>query len=484
MDVRQHFKQNSRDRPATCHYESNAMMRNQVNRRRFLGNTASLVGAGYWLSSQSQLAFSASPNERVNIASIGVGGKGSSDTDDAAKFGQIVAICDIDDQRLKEKASKFPDAKPFHDFRELLSEMGDKVDAVTVSTADHTHAAASVRAMRLGKHVYCQKPLTHSVSEARLVRETARKHNVVTQMGNQGTAHDGFRAGVEMIRSGAIGDVREVHVWTNRPYSDWKAGKMYWKQSPQIISRPKETPPIPEHISWDLWLGPAPERAYNPAYHPHDWRGWWDFGTGALGDMACHTANLPFMGLQLGLPTRVSAISSEVNSETYPAWATITYDFPARGDLPPVKLVWYEGSENGKRNLPELKLPSDQIPTDSGSLLVGEKGRLYSPGDSGDQQQLDVSRQVKTPEQSLERLGTDGGPDQNQKREWIRGIQSGAKPLSNFDYASVLTESMLLGNVAIRVGKTIEYDGTKGEVTNLPEAAKLIARSQREGWEL
>ena len=461
--------------------EIEVLMKTHINRRRFVADTASLVGAGFWLSSQSQHAFSASPNERVSVASIGVGGKGSSDTDDAAKFGQIVAICDIDGQRLQQKAQQYPHAKQFHDFRELLVEMGDKVDAVTVSTADHTHAAASVRAMRLGKHVYCQKPLTHSVSEARLMRETARKHNIVTQMGNQGTAHDGFRTGVELIRSGAIGDIREVHVWTNRPYSDWKAGKMYWKQSPQLTARPQGTPPIPEHIGWDLWLGPAPVRPYNPAYHPHDWRGWWDFGTGALGDMACHTANLPFMGLQLGLPTRVSAISSEVNPETYPAWATITYEFPARGDLPPVKLVWYEGSDNGNRNLPELNLKDGQVPTDSGSLLVGEKGRLYSPGDSGDQQQLDVDGDVKIPNQTIERFGKDGGSDQNQKREWIRGIQGGAKPLSNFDYASVLTESMLLGNVAVRLGKPIEYDGRKGEVTNAPE---LIARTPRVGWEL
>ncbi|MGY8769148.1 MAG: Gfo/Idh/MocA family protein, partial [Pirellulales bacterium] len=313
-------------------------MTHQINRRRFIRDTISLSGAGFWFSWQSDQLLGKSPNERVNIACIGVGGKGSSDTDGAARYGEIVAICDVDDQRLLQKAKQYPHAKKFHDYRELLSTMGEKVDAVTVSTADHTHAAAGVRAMRMGKHVYCQKPLTHTVAEARLMRETARKHNVVTQMGNQGTAHDGFRAGVELIRSGAIGDVREVHVWTNRPYSDWKAGKMYWKQSPQLTSRPKETPPVPDHLHWDLWLGPALERPYNPAYHPHDWRGWWDFGTGALGDMACHTANLPFMALQLGLPTRVHAMSSEVNPETYPSWATITYEFPARGELPPVKL--------------------------------------------------------------------------------------------------------------------------------------------------
>ncbi len=459
-------------------------MTTQINRRQFAYTTTTLAGAGFWLSATANRSLSASPNGKVNVACIGVGGKGASDTDGAAKYGQVVALCDIDDQRLKQKAKLFPDAKLFHDYRELLNVMGDKVDAVTVSTADHTHAAAGVRAMRLGKHVYCQKPLTHSVAEARLMRETARQHNVVTQMGNQGTAHDGFRTGVELIRSGAIGDVHEVHVWTNRPYSDWKAGKMYWKQSPQITSRPKETPPVPEHIKWDLWIGPAPLRPYNSAYLPHDWRGWWDFGTGALGDMACHTANLPFMALGLGLPTGVHAVSSEVNSETYPSWATITYEFPARDQQPPVKLIWYEGSENGKRNLPPLKFPGDQEPTDSGCLLVGDKGRLYSPGDSGDVQQLDVKGDVKTPPQTIERLGSEVGPDDNQKREWIHAIEGGSRPLSNFDYASVLTEAMLLGNVAVRLGKLIEYDSKKGEITNLPEAANLVSLPVRNGWEL
>jgi predicted dehydrogenase len=463
--------------------DRNTVVTSQLNRRQFVQNTA-MAGAGFWFSTQSERALGKSPNERVAVASIGVGGKGSSDTDGAARYGQIVALCDVDDQRLQQKAKQYPDAKLFHDYRELLSEMGDKVDAVTVSTADHTHAAAGVHAMRLGKHIYCQKPLTHTVAEARLMRETARKHKVVTQMGNQGTAHDGFRSGVELIRSGAIGDVKEVHVWTNRPYSDWKAGKMYWKQSPQVISRPTEMSAVPDHLHWNLWLGPAPARPYHSAYHPHDWRGWWDFGTGALGDMACHTANLPFMALQLGLPTRVQAVSSEVNAETYPSWATITYQFPAHGDRPPVKLVWYEGSENGKRNLPAFTFPGVGELTDSGSMLVGSKGRLYSPGDSGDVQRLDIKGQAKTTEPSIERLGHEVGPDENQKREWIRAIQGGSAPLSNFDYASVLTEAMLLGNVAVRTGKPLEYDGETGTVTNHPNAASLINPPVRKNWKL
>ncbi len=459
-------------------------MTRQINRRRFVRDAFVGAGTGFWFSTQSNRLLSMSPNQRVGIAGIGIGGKGSSDIDNAAKHGQVVAICDIDDNRLQQKAKLYPEAKPFHDFRELLSVMGNKVDAVTVSTADHTHAAAAVAAMQLGKHVYCQKPLTHSVSEARLMRETARQHQVITQMGNQGTSHDGFRANVELVRSGALGDVHEVHVWTNRPFRDWAKGDMYWKQAPDLTSRPADKPAVPAHIKWDVWLGPAPERPYHPVYLPHDWRGWWDFGTGALGDMACHTAAMPFMALEPGLPARVHAVSAEVNTETYPAWATITYEFPARDGKPPLKLMWYEGAENGKRNLPTVKLPGGATPTPSGSLLIGSGGRLYSPGDSGNNQILDVAGKISIPEQSLERLGSRLGADENQKYEWIRGIQGGATPLSNFDFASALTETMLLGNVAVRMGQPLNYDGKHGRVTNHAKAANLISRPRREGWAL
>ena len=256
-----------------------------------------------------------------------------------------------------------------------------KVDAVIVSTPDHTHAPAAVMAMRMGKHVYCQKPLAHTVWEARLMRETARQKEVCTQMGNQGTADSGFRGAVELVRSGALGEVKEVHVWTNRPFN-------YWKQAPDIVARSQESVPIPVARSLGPFPGDGAERPYNPVYHPHNWRGWWDFGTGALGDMACHTTNLPFMALQLGLPVRVSAKSGEINPETYPAWATITYEFPARGNLPPVKLTWYEGAKDGKRNLPPSSIFPDRSlsPSDSGSVIVGSRYRMYSPNDYGARQ--------------------------------------------------------------------------------------------------
>jgi predicted dehydrogenase len=416
----------------------------------------------------------------VRIACIGVGGKGSSDADQAGNHGDIVALCDIDDNRLRAKAEKFPKAKTYHDFRKLFDELHNQIDAVTVSTPDHTHAAASLMAMRLGKHVYCQKPLTHTVGEARLMRDTARKYKVATQMGNQGTADAGFRRGVEIIRSGVLGAIKEVHVWTNRPFK-------YWKQAPDIVARPTETPAVPPHLHWELFLGPAPYRPYHPVYHPHNWRGWWDFGTGAMGDMACHTANLPFMALKLGYPTRVSAQSGDVNPETYPAWATIAYEFPARGELPAVKLTWYEGAKNGERNLPSAELLLGEKPSSSGILVVGEKGRLFSPNDYGGSQKLLPTKDFegyKPPEPTLERLEGGHGSDDNQKREWIRAIQGGPPPLANFDYAAVLTESMLLGNIAVRLGKTLEYDAANVCVTNCADAAAQINPERRDGWAL
>jgi predicted dehydrogenase len=454
-------------------------MSQNLSRRHFF-KSMSGVAAGYWVAGRAGLVFSNSPNERLRVAGIGVGGKGRSDIDQAGKFADVVAICDIDDVRLNEKAQQFPKAKRYHDYRKLLDEMGREIDAVVVSTPDHHHAPASIRAMRMGKHVYCQKPLTHTPFEARLMRETAKEYNVQTQMGNQGTAADGFRAGIELIRSGAVGPIEEVHVWTNRPFK-------YWKQAPDIVARPKERPAIPAHVHWDLFLGPAAERPYHPVYHPHDWRGWWDFGTGALGDMACHTANLAFKALELGLPRRVSAESSEINPETYPAWSTIKYEFPARGDRPAVKLTWYEGAKNGQRNLPPAELLQGEQFVDSGMIFIGKSGSIFTPSDYGSEQVLLPRKEFaefKRPEPTIERLGNADGTDVDQKREWIRAIQGGPAPMSNFDYASQLTEAMLLGNVAVRLGTSLDYDGQAGTITNNRDADALIRGTYRTGWEM
>jgi predicted dehydrogenase len=453
-----------------------------TNRRSFLFG-ASVAGFGVFVQGKRSLAWGVAPNETLNIACIGVGGKGESDMRHAARVGRIVAVCDIDQERLDKAAARQPESKKYNDFRELLHELDTKIDAVIVSTPDHTHAPAAVTAMRQGKHVYCQKPLAHSVWEARLMRETARQKGVCTQMGNQGTADSGFRSAVELVRSGAIGEVTEVYVWTNRPFN-------YWKQAPDIVARFQESIPIPSHVHWDLFLGPAPERPYNPVYHPHNWRGWWDFGTGALGDMACHTTNLPFMALQLGLPVRISAKSGEVNAETYPAWATITYEFPARGNLPPVKLTWYEGAVKGKRNLPPASIFPDRglAPSDSGSVMIGSRFRMYSPNDYGARQVLWPKGdyvELKPPAPFLPRH-QNRDIDANQKKEWVDAIRAGKPSLafSNFDYAATLTESMLLGNVAVRSGQTINYNPETGEIANNGDASRYLKSYFRRGWEI
>ena len=325
-------------------------MHPDLNRRSFLGAGAAGLGYFYTASARSASRLGRRPNETLQIAGIGVGGKGSSDIDQASKLGEIVAICDIDDKNLDAKSQKWPSAARFHDFRKFFDEAGKHVDAVTVSTPDHSHALASLTAMRLGKHVYCQKPLTHSVFEARVLKEAAKKYGVCTQMGNQGSAENGLRRAVELVQGGIIGPVKEVHVWTNRPI---------WPQAPKVTTRPDKADVWPPSIHWDAFLAGAKLRPYVAGvYHPFNWRGWLDFGTGAIGDMACHTANMAFRALKLAHPTNVSASSGELNDETYPAWAHVVMQFPAREDMPPVTLNWYEGKKDGKLVHPPEELQS------------------------------------------------------------------------------------------------------------------------------
>jgi len=264
-------------------------------------------------------------------------------------------------------------------------------------------------------------------------------------------------------------------VWTNRPI---------WPQAPKVTARPKDTPSVPEHVHWDLFLGPAPERPYSPAYHPFAWRGWWHFGTGALGDMACHTANMPFMALKLQYPTSISAESGPINDETYPEWATVTWEFPARGDMPPVKMYWYEGHKNGVLNLPAPELLKGHKAPGSGALLVGTKGTLYSPDDYGANFMLLPKENFEGYKGPGETLPRNGQGDSGMKREWVAAIKGGPPAMSSFDYASLLAETVLLGNVAIRLGKKLEWDGPGLKVTNVPEAAQYIRREYRKGWEI
>jgi predicted dehydrogenase len=472
-------------------------MTRRVTRRRAL-QLAAAAPLGYLLTGPAlsvRRAYGA--NGKIRVAGIGVGGKGNSDIEHAGQVMEVVALCDIDEDRLNRRATTWPGAKKYTDYRKLFDEMVKDVDAVTVSTPDHSHTLPSVLAMRAGKHVYCQKPLTHTVAEARLMRETAAKFGVCTQMGNQGSALSGLRRAVELVHSGALGAITEAHVWTNRPAH-------YWKQTPDIVARPKEAP-VPKTVHWEEWIGPAPFRPYavrddeklgkKPAYHPHDWRGYWDFGTGALGDMACHTANMAFRAMRLDAPTAVVAEAGEINPETYPAWAHIRYMFAAAANRPKCTLHWYEGKRDGKKVLPPEELLSKLLKSgeklaDSGSILVGEKGVLFSPNDYAAQFRLVpeknfVGVQTTTPESGPEGVAKDN--DAYMKKEWADAIRAGkpAMASSNFDIAARLTETMLLGNIAVRfAGKVLEWDTAKLRFTNSDAATKLVGTEYRKGWEL
>ena len=406
-------------------------------------------------------------NGRLNIAGIGVGGKGASDVANVDQE-NIVALCDVDEINAAGSFKKFPNAKRYKDFRVMLEKEGKAIDAVTVSTPDHMHAPAAITAMRLGKHVYCQKPLTHTVHEARQMAEVARQHKVATQMGHQGHSNPDTRRLVELIQAGVLGQVSEVHVWTDRPGTWWKQG----------VERPKEPPKAPDTLDWDLWLGVAPTRPYHPAYVPFAWRGFWDFGTGALGDMACHNMDLPFFSLGLRDPISIDALTSEVNGETAPVWSIITYQFAARGRQSAVKLVWYDG---GKKPSPDLA-KSKELPG-NGVLMLGSKDSLFVPSYWGAGGFLSGAKMedFKGIPQTLPRLSDF---ERNHHQEWVNACKGGPKALSNFDYSGPMTEAVLLGNVAIRTGVKIGWDAKKFQVTNVPEANHYLRTDYRKGWEI
>ena len=436
-------------------------MSRRITRRTFLKGTA-IGGAGFLFLRDSRMAFGYPANEKLNVAGIGAGGKGHSGIA-GCNSENIVALCDVDWNRAAGAFKDWPNAKRYYDFRKMFDEMGDQIDAVVVSTPDHTHAVAAFMAMKMGKHVYCEKPLTRSIHEARMMRDAARRHKVATQMGNQGTAGSGLREGVEIIRAGALGPVREVHVWSNRPV---------W---PQGLNRPTETPPVPKELAWDLWLGPAPKRPYHPAYLPFNWRGWIDFGAGALGDMGCHTLNLPYMALRLDNPISVEAEVFEMTEETYPKRSVVRWIFPARGDMPPVKLTWYDGG---------LKPPADvlfgrELPG-SGCAIIGKKGRLFSPDDYGSSHELlpgENFADFQKPEPTLPR-------SPGHHAEWIRACKGGEPAMSNFDYAAGLTEMILLGNLAIVTGEKIFWDVKRMRAINCPKAEEYVTPPYRKGWKL
>jgi len=410
---------------------------------------------------------------------VGAGGRGMDNLEALAAVpdAAVVALCDCDARQAAGAFTRFPDAARFSDWRRLLDRAGD-FDAVLVSTPDHNHAIVSTHAMRLGKHVYCEKPLAHSIFEAREMARIARESRVVTQMGTQGHAYEGTRRAVEALRAGVIGDVRELHVWTDRPAGWW----------PQGVLRPTDTPPVPSELNWDVWLGPAPDRPYNPAYVPFKWRGFWDFGTGAIGDMGIHNLDTAFWGLELGTPVSARikdcspAPGDAAMRETAPLWSILEIAFAGRGGKPPVTMTWYDG---GKLPPAELFHGEKLITRDGGSLVVGSKGTLFTRTWHGGENEKDMFLLLPRkqfdgfvpPAPTLPRAAS-------HHHEWVEACLGRGRALSDFGYAASLTESLLVGNLALRTGKAIEWDSAGMRAVNDADADRFIHPVFRSGWSL
>jgi len=448
----------------------------KMDRRSFLGQSAA-ASSSFMIVSRHVLGGKGytAPSDKLNIAGIGIGGMGSADLRDM-ETENYVALCDVDSNYAGKVFARYPKAVRYRNFREMLDKQKD-IEAVLVATPDHLHATIAMAAIKAGKHVYVEKPLTHTVKEARMLRDAAKQAKVATQMGCQGHAMESIRLLCEWIWDGAIGPVREVHAWT--PHPVW----------PQGLDRPKETPPVPEGLDWDLWIGPAPYRPYHPVYHPAQWRGWWDFGTGGLGDMGCHILDHTFWSMKLDHPTSIEASCSifvptgmnwdkKLNMESYPQAEIVRYNFAARGDMPPLKLVWYDGGlmpERPEELEPGLKMGD----TYGGALYIGDKGKILtgSHGANGlriiPQAKMDA---YKRPPKTLPRsIG--------HRQEWIAACKGGPPAGANFDYSAALTELVLLGNVALRFwDQKLEWNGE--QFTNVPEANQYLHREYRQGWTL
>ena len=448
----------------------------KITRRTFLaGTTVTLIGCATQPNPVPKKSAYQSPNEKLNIAGIGAGGKGKADIT-GCESENIVALCDVDLNQAAEMSARFPKAVVYQDYREMIEKQKD-IEACTVTTPDHMHAMIASFAMKNGKHVYVQKPLTHNIWEARELQRIAKETGRITQMGNQGHCGDGVRETCELIWSGAIGQVRECHIWTNRPI---------W---PQGLNRPTISDPIPANFNWDIWLGPAPERPYvekhpdtgERCYHPFVWRGWWDFGCVALGDMACHLADPPNWALKLGYPTSVEVVMQEGNtSEMAPNKSTLRYEFPAREGMDPVVVYWYDGG-----NLPQHPeaIPADVKlgEGDNGSLFIGDKGYLTCDTYGENPRLLPAQsfEGFQAPAQIIPRI-----PNEDPYLNWIDCIKNNKQAESNFDYASPFTEWVLLGNLALRTNSKIEWDAANMKVTNVPEANQYVTREYRAGWSL
>lgn len=428
-----------------------------VNRRDFLkttGTGAVAISAGAW--AHESLAESKSANEKLNIACIGTANRALADINGVAGE-SIVALCDIDANYLALQSTRFGNARTYADYREMIDQERGKIDAVVVATADHSHAPATIRALRAGLHTYCEKPLTHTVQESRIVAETAKEKGLATQLGTQIHASDNYRRVVEIVQSGAIGDVTDVHVWVGK---GWGGG-----------DRPEGGQEPPAHLNWDLWLGPAPVRPYFPGrYHPSNWRRWWDFGQGTLGDMACHYMDLPFWALKLRHPTYCEAEGPEVHPETCPLGLIVRYKFPERDGLVPVNLTWSDG------NLIPREVAGERVPG-QGVMFIGTEGKMYANYSSYRLFPAEKFAGFTPPEPTIPKsIG--------HHAEWIKACKDGSPTTCNFDYSGALTESVLLGNVAYRTGKGLEWDAKNLKATNCPEADKYISKEYRPGWEV
>ncbi|HEV8060265.1 MAG TPA: Gfo/Idh/MocA family oxidoreductase [Gemmataceae bacterium] len=442
-------------------------MKQTLNRRRMLARLAAIgVGAVELGGDGTTLGHHDPVSDKLRLGVIGCGGQGQQNLRQV-EGEEIVALCDVDEARAAPAFKRHPKAKRFHDYRKMFDAMHGQIDAVVVSIPDHMHAPVSLAAMELGKHVYCEKPLTWGIEEARRMANLARVKGLATQMGTQGMAQDRSRAGIEVIQSGVLGQITELHVWTDRPSGWW----------PQGIDRPKGSRPFPAGLDWDLWLGVAPSRPYNAGYCPFVWRGWKDFGTGAVGDMGIHNAAMPFAALQLGAPSSAEIVqTSGLKEETFPIWSTLKVEFPARAAHGAVTLYWYDG---GKK--PPADLLGGRKLADNGAIVVGTKGTLYSVEWTGGDWKLlpeDRFRDYEMPKPSQPRA-----PRQSHHQEWLRACRGGSPAFCRFDgFAARLTESMLVANLALRLGRKVVWDEEKLEARGDPETTPYIKRAYRRGW--
>ncbi len=425
-----------------------------------------MVVTGAWVAGRGLRAAGDSPNEKLNLACIGVGGRGAANLD-AVKGENVVALCDVDQQRAGSVLDQYPRARKFLDFRRMLDELDRQIDAVVVSTPDHTHAVSAIQAMQMGKHCYCEKPLAHSVHETRVMADLAARTKLATQMGIQRHCWDNFARVVELIQTGTIGPVRECHVWIG---GNRGGGR-----------RPTETPPVPPHLNWDLWLGPAPQRPYHPVYAPYGWRFWWDFGTGETGNLGCHHLDLPFQALNLKHPLTIEAEGPPVDPETTPPWMSVRYTFAARGSLPPLVLTW----QHGKKPLGALP-ESELAPFRTGMLFVGDKGLLLADlykWKLWPEAQFSHLRQpaVAAPAAAGFTLEPASVPHY---QEWLAACKSGSPTSCHFGYGGPLTELVLLGNAAYRTGEKLDWDAQNLRAVNCPKADQFLRRESRQGWTL